>query len=73
MLSSSTFSTPAAPHLDVDPVATEEAARSIRRAAFAEAHELAMRAAEALDFSSGDKKVAADCLRRALAALEAAE
>ena len=68
-----TTTTPAAPHLDVDPAATEDAARSIRRAAFAEAHELAMRAAEALDFSSGDKKVAADCLRRALAALEAAE
>ena len=65
--------TPAAPHLDVDREATEDAARSIRRAAFAEAHELAMRAAEALDPSSGDKKIAADCLRRALAALEAAE
>lgn len=68
-----TTTTSAAPHLDVDPAATEDAARSIRRAAFAEAHELAMRAAEALDFSSGDKKVAADCLRRALAALETAE
>jgi hypothetical protein len=68
-----TTTTPAAPHLDVDPEATEDAARSIRRAAFAEAHELAMRAAEALDPSSGDKKIAADCLRRALAALEAAE
>ena len=68
-----TTTTPAAPHLDVDREATEDAARSIRRAAFAEAHELAMRAAEALDPSSGDKKIAADCLRRALAALEAAE
>ena len=68
-----TTTTPAAPHLDVDREATEDAARSIRRAAFAEAHELAMRAAEALDPSSGDKKIAADCLRRALAALEAEE
>ena len=44
---------------------------SRRRAAFVEAHELAMRAAQFLDPERGDKRNAAECLRRALEALEA--
>ena len=46
-------------------------ARRERRAAFVEAHELAMRAAQFLDPERGDKRTAAECLRRALEALEA--
>ena len=46
-------------------------ARRERRAAFVEAHELAMRAAQFLDPERGDKRNAAECLRRALEALEA--
>ena len=68
------------PRLDPDarnPDASNEAektnARHEKRAAFVEAHELAMRAARFLDPERGDKRTAAECLRRALEALEAAE
>ena len=48
----------------------EDAAPSISHAsAFAEARELAMRAAECLDPSNGDARIATRCLRRALEAL----
>ena len=67
-----------APRLDPDarnPDASNEAektnARHEKRAAFVEAHELAMRAAQFLDPERGDKRTAAECLRRALEALEA--
>ena len=66
------------PRLDPDarnPECRNEAektnARRERRAAFVEAHELAMRAAQFLDPERGDKRTAAECLRRALEALEA--
>jgi len=67
-----------APRLDPDarnPDASNEAektnARHEKRAAFVEAHELAMRAAQFMDPERGDKRTAAECLRRALEALEA--
>jgi hypothetical protein len=73
---STTNATP--PRLDPDarnPDASNEAektnARHEKRAAFVEAHELAMRAARFLDPERGDKRTAAECLRRALEALEA--
>ena len=73
---STTNATP--PRLDPDarnPDASNEAektnARHEKRAAFVEAHELAMRAARFLDPERGDTRTAAECLRRALEALEA--
>ena len=80
MARSTTNATPpkTTPRLDPDarnPECRNEAektnARRERRAAFVEAHELAMRAAQFLDPERGDKRNAAECLRRALEALEA--
>lgn len=80
MARSTTNATPpkTTPRLDPDarnPDCRNEAektnARRERRAAFVEAHELAMRAAQFLDPERGDKRNAAECLRRALEALEA--